>query len=277
MTNRNSIIKEKYILTLIYGLSCVTWLIFNVYTGFSALYEGSVYHYILKPFLIGMTFLPIIGGIYGISKSKKWGAYKSAIGKSLLFLSLGLVAWGGGMVVWNYYLFFTELEVPYPSLADSIFILSWPFWSIGLFFLSKVIGAKFGLRTPGGKILVVLIPILAGLLSYYFLFKVARDGQIDFEGGLAKIFVDLFYPLGDVIILVITGVVYSLSRNFLGGIYRRPVQLLFIGFLLNYIADFIFAYITTTGSYYNGHFVDLLYITAMFILSISINSFDPKK
>lgn len=241
------------------------WLLFTYFSGFE---------WVLKPFLIGMTILPLIGGIAGLQKAKKWGGAKSIVGQALSSLSLGLIAWSGGMMIWNYFLFFTEIEVPYPSVADALFILSWPLWAYGIWQLAKATGAKFALRTAAGKVLLLIIPLVTALISYMLLIVVARGGVIDWESGGLKLFFDLFYPLGDVVI--ITGVVllYGLSKKFLGGKLKMPIMILLVGFIFNYVTDFIFSYTTTQETYFNGHVVDLLFTITMSILSFAVNSFD---
>ncbi|KKQ52266.1 hypothetical protein A2865_02340 [Candidatus Woesebacteria bacterium RIFCSPHIGHO2_01_FULL_39_17] len=260
--------RESKIIGFVYLLSFVFWIYFLIVTGHS---EDRLGFYLQIP----LTIIPLLGGIFGLSKAGKWGGIKSAMGRAMVGLSYGLITWALGMVVWDYYIFFTEVEVPYPSLADGFFILSWPFWSYGIFELSKVTGARFGFRLKSGKLLFLAIPVLVSLISYYLLFIVARGGEIElFEGGL-KLFFDLFYPIGDVVILTIIVLVYSLSRNFLGGTYKPVVTLLFLGFVFNYFTDFTFSYTTTVGIYFNGHFVDFMFTTTMFILAVAINSFDP--
>src|SRR3989344_1029527 len=107
----------------------------------------------LSNYLFAFCFglIPIFGGVFGVVNSNKWGSVKSFLGKGLLFLSLGLITWGIGQVIFSFYNLFLNVEVPYPSVADASFILSWPLWGIGMFYLSKVTGANFGLRTWGGK------------------------------------------------------------------------------------------------------------------------------
>lgn len=223
-------------------------------------------------FLYGL--IPLLGGILGIRKARKWGMLKSQMGKALLYLSLGLITWGGGELIWSYYNFFLNQEIPYPSFADASFIVSWPLWGIGTFYLSHATGVKYGLRTLSGRLLVVTIPILAAGISYYLLVEVARDGSFELGGGLAKIFFDLAYPIFDAVILAIAFLVYGLSFTYLGGRFKLPVLLLLLGFVLNYIADFGFSYTTTLETFYNGNWVDLVFASAMFCLAFAVNCFD---
>jgi hypothetical protein len=106
---------------------------------------------------------------------------------------------------------------------------------------------------------------------------VARGGIFDISGDWIKIFFDIAYPLFDVIVLAIGGLVFGLSFKYLGGRYKWPVLITLFGFVINYFADFGFSYTTTVGSFYNGSWVDLLFTSAMFVISFGVNSFDGKE
>lgn len=271
----NKIKNIKTAIVCTFTLTTLFWVVFVLYTRHTALYEGPIFQYILKPFLIGMTILPILGGLLGIQKSQLWGGWKSAIGKSLITLSCGLISWGCGMIIWNYYLFFTNTQVPYPSLADFFFILIWILWTHSMVQISKATGAKYGFRKIGGKTLALILAIAVVLLSYYLLFKIARQGQLDLTGSLLSNLLAFLYPLGDISILLTSVLVLGLSYKFLGGQYRMPVLILFAGFILNYVADIIFVFTTTQGTYFNGHISDFLYVVMLFILSMGISKMDP--
>ncbi|MEI7719727.1 MAG: hypothetical protein WCI89_00765 [bacterium] len=240
-------------------------------TGYTATLKGPNFSYLLKPFLVGMTFLPLVGGFIGLRNAFRWGGVKSIVGRSSFALSLGLVAWAGGMFIWNYYLFFTTVSVPYPSLADAIFVLSWPLWTYGIWKLSEAMGVRFALRNMNKNFFI--LPVVVILLSAYLLVYVARGG-ITYDNPL-KLFFDLFYPLGDIVILTVTASVYFLSRNYLGGVYKTPILMLLFGFVMNYFSDFLFSYTTTNGTYFNGHLVDFLFTTAMFVLSVGLSMLNP--
>lgn len=259
------------IIILVYVITGILWLLFVWKTQYTATLEGPSFSYFLRPFLVGMTLLPLIGGIIGLRNSFKWGGIKSVVGRSSLALSLGLIAWSGGMVIWNYYLFFTEISVPYPSAADIIFILSWPLWTYGIWELSEAVGIKFAWQKVKKGFLI--IPLLVTLFSVYLLMYVARGG-VTYE-NFPKLFFDLFYPLGDIVILTVTVSIFLLLRKFLGGIYKVPIFILLFGFLLNYISDFLFSYTTTKETYFNGHVVDFLFMTTMFVLSIGLSMLNP--
>ncbi|MDD5357139.1 MAG: hypothetical protein PHS53_03280 [Candidatus Pacebacteria bacterium] len=219
--------------------------------------------------------LTVIGGIVGLIKAKRWGGFRSSTGKSVIFLSTGLLTWAIGTLIFAYYNLFLDIAVPYPSLADVAYIVSWPLWTIGILYLSPAIGLKYQLKKMSGKVFLLIIPLVTIFLSYYLLFVIGRGGVIDLSGGSLKLFFDLAYPIGDIVILSITALVYSLSFNYLGGFFKFPIIVIMLGFVLNYLADFSFSYTTTQETFDVANWNDLLFTTAMFVLSVGLSLFDP--
>ncbi len=212
--------------------------------------------------------IPLIGGLWGISQSSKWGGTKSYVGQALFFISAGSFLWGIGTMIWAYYNFFAGVSIPYPSVADLFYILAIPLWAVGMWSLSHATGSRFGLKTSAGKILSILIPLGILIASYYLMVVIGRDGVlVTTYDGYLKLILDLAYPLGSVVILTLAILTFGLSRGYLGGRYKLPVNTLLLGFLTMYFADFIFSYTTTNGTFYTGSFGDLFFTVAMFLIS----------
>lgn len=226
-------------------------------------------------FVLIYGLIPFFGGFFGIFKALQWGFFKSSLGRAIFFLSCGLITWSGGETIWSFYNLVLHVEIPYPSWADASFIISWPLWIAGVYFLSHATGAKFGLRKRNGQFQLILIPLIAAILSYYLLIIVARGGSWTSGGGLLKVFFDFAYPILDIIILTEALLVYGLSLKFLGGRFKWSVLIILLGFVINYFADFGFSYTTTIETYFNASWPDLLFATTMFVLSVGINSLDP--
>lgn len=225
-----------------------------------------------------LGIIPVVGGIGSIILSRQWGMFSSAVGKALFFLGLGLVSWGFGTLVFSgYYNLYSDVEVPYPSLADVGYVLSLPLWIIGMVYLSKATGAKFGSRSSGGKSILLLVPLIIIALSYYLLITIARGGWFDFSDSPIPVMVfDLLYPFGDVIILTVATLIYGLSYKYFGGQYKKAIYALLGGFIVMYLADFSFSYTTTLETFYVGDWVDFLFTTAMFLLSYALVLFDRR-
>ncbi len=228
-------------------------------------------------FGVALGLFVIICGITGLSKAKFWGSFSSYIGRFVIFLSSGFIFWGIGTLIIGYFNLFLDQAYPYPSIADVVYIISWPLWILAIFNLSKATGARFKLKSIKGKILALLIIIIAIIVSYYLLFAVARGGVFEISDvSFLRLFFDFAYPVGSMAIVTSSLLLFGLSINYLGGIYKVPILLIIFGFILNYIADLAFTYINTIGTYSVGNWVDMLYATIFLILGIGVNLFDHK-
>lgn len=220
--------------------------------------------------------MPLGWGIVGFLNAKRWGGFKSSLGRGVLFIAAGQFAWGIGNIIFGYYNLILKVPVPYPSYADCGFILLYPLSTIGVLSFFRATGASFGLRHKFGKLFLFILPILFMFLSYYLLVTVARGGSITSGGGLLKVFLDVAYPIGDVVVVTFATIIYLLSFKYLGGTFRKPIILIIIGFISTYIADFLFSYTTTVDTYFVGKWVDIFYPTAFLFIGLGLGLLNPK-
>lgn len=237
--------------------------------------KAGFYNY-LYSFLFGL--MPLFSGAFAMYKSKVWGGLKAAIGKAVFFIGLGIFLWGCGETIWSYYNFFLAEPAPYPSLADLGFAPSIFFYGLGAFYLSKVTGAKFGLKNKVAKLFAVITVILISIISYYVLVELARGGVLVPPGETPlKIVLDIAYPLGDFLALIIAVLISGLSFKYMGGKYTWDIGSILLGLGVMFVADSIFSYTTTVGTFYNGNFGDLMLTTGLFFLSFGVLGFSTVK
>jgi hypothetical protein len=223
-------------------------------------------------FLFGL--IPLVGGIFAIRSAKVWGGMESAIGKAVFYIGLGIFLWGAGEMIWSYYNFFVGVAAPYPSLADLGFAPSIFFYGLGSVYLAKASGAKFGLRGTQSKIFVAIATILIAYLSYYILVTVARGGVLIPEGeSILKGILDIAYPLGDFFGLLLSFIISGLSIKYLGGRYIGDILSILLGLGVMFVADSIFSYTTSAGTYYNANFGDLMLTLGVFFLTFGVLGF----
>lgn len=251
----------------------------------AAIVTGALYYFNETSSLVNnlygvlfLGFIPVLGGITGLFVARRWGFFKSAVGRAVIFLSLGLIAWGLGTYIYSgVYNLILQVEVPYPSFADIGYVLALPLWVIGIIQISRAMGATYGLHSSRGKVLLLAIPALVIVASYYLLVVVARAGSITADDtAILKVILDLTYPFGDVVILTLATLIYSLSYDYFGGIFKKAIYLILSGFVLMYFSDFAFSYTTTLGTWFPGDWNDLLFTTAMLSLSCGVLLLDPK-
>ncbi len=233
--------------------------------------KAGFYNY-LYSFLFGL--IPLTGGLVAMINSQVWGRFKSAVGKAVFFTGLGLFCWGSGETIWSYYNFFMGVSAPYPSLADIGFAPSIFFYGLGAVYLSKATGAKFGLKNRYAKIFTAITPLVLLIVSYYLFIVIARGGVlVPQQEPLLKAFLDIVYPLGDFVALVISVIVSGLSFKYFGGKYVVDIISILSGLAVMTFADAVFSYTTTVGSYYNGDWGDFMLTSGLFLITFGILGF----
>lgn len=221
-------------------------------------------------YLFGLlyAFIALGGGVYGLVISKRWGGFKSAVGRGIIFFSLGLLGEWFGQTVWSYYNLVARVEVPYPSIADLGYFSIIPFYALGMLSFAKAAGAKFSLRSIRGKLVLILVPLVAVGVSY-FLFL--RNLEVDLSSPI-RTFLDFGYPLGEAITISIALITLQLSRGVLGGLMRTRILYLIFALVVQYLTDYTFLYRVAAETYYNADIVDLMYATSFTIMAIGLSS-----
>ncbi len=219
-------------------------------------------------YLFGATYglICLWGGLWGLIISKKWGGFNSAIGKAIIFLSLGLLAQEFGQLIFSYYNIFLKIEIPYPSLADVGFFGSIPLYIIGMAYLAHAAGSKFSLNTITSKLQIVVVPTCILIVSYLLFL---RSYEFNFSNPL-QIFLDFGYPFGEAFYISVAILAYFLSRKLLGGLMKSRIILLIIAFVVQYLADFNFLYQNSQGTWINGGYGDYIYFLAYFIMTLGL-------
>lgn len=212
----------------------------------------------------------LIGSIIGFAAARRWGGFKTQLGRALTFFSLALLAQEAGQLILTYYIYGSKIQIPYPSWGDVAYFGSTLFYICGAYFLSKTAGVRFSLKDNKYKIIAVAVPI--ALLAVSF-FVFLHHHQYDWHKPLT-VFLDLGYPVGDAIYISLAIVSYLLTRKMLGGLMRSAILILLLAFVLQYISDFTFLYQSSRGTYLAGRYDDLSYFVTYFIAATAMIRFN---
>lgn len=214
--------------------------------------------------------IALSGAVYGINIAiKKWGGWSSIVGKGLIFLALGLLGQWFGLQVWTYFNVIAKVEVPYPSLADFGYFALIPAYALAAWMFAQASGAKFSLKTSGGQLQALFIPLIAIVIADILFLK---NIGLDLSNPL-KTFLDFGYPLGEIIPVSIALFTLSLSRNLLGGSMRNKIIFLVGAFFFQFLTEYAFLYTAGAETYVNGGWNDLMYATSYTIMSLGIITF----
>ncbi len=217
-------------------------------------------------FTLIYPWLSLCGGIAGLLIAKKWGGFKSYLGLSLSFFSLGLLAQFFGQATYAYYIYIKLVEVPYPSIGDLGYFGSVILYIIATYYLGQSAGAKFNLRNYKGRALSLLIPVLMLTISFDIFLK----GYAQDPNSWIKTFLDFGYPLGQALYVSFALLSFFLSRQMLGGVMRKPILFLIFALIVQYISDFTFLYQVSRESWYVGGINDYMYLVSYLLMTLSL-------
>lgn len=257
----NFLKKDKFVL-----ISILIFLFFSFFWLFLFFNNNSIDALTKEYFSASYGLMALFGGMYGLITSKKWGGLKSLLGKSVIFLSSGLVFQELGQIIYSFYTFYFNIEIPYPSYGDIGFFGSVLFYIIGVFFLSQVAGVNISLNLLKNKIQAIIIPLLLLIISYCIFLK---GYEFDWSKPL-NIFLDFGYPLGQVVYLSIALITYYLSGGLLGGIMKKRILFILIALAVQYFADFIFLYQNYNNTWVTAGPNEFLYLVSYFLMTISL-------
>lgn len=245
-------------------IASVIFIAFTVFWVFLFFVErDSVYHA-----TYGSTYGILAGwaGVVGIMISRKWGGYKSIVGRAIVFFSLGLLAQFLGQVAYTFYIYYLQIDIPYPSIGDIGYFGSIPLYIYAVVMLTRASGVKLSKLSLTNKMFAVFIPVLMLIMSYFLLL---RGYEFDWSAPLA-IFLDFGYPFGQAIYVSLAILTYMLSRSTLGGLMRGKVLFILFALLVQYLSDFSFIYLVRNDLWFVGGINDYIYLVSYFLMGIAL-------
>lgn len=213
--------------------------------------------------------MALFGGIVGLKVSKHWGGIKSKVGRSVLFMSLGLLSQEAGQIVYSLYTYLLHQEVPYPSWGDAGYFTSVVLYTLATLSLISALSTKTTRRSGVSKIAVVIVPSIILSISYVIFLK---GYHFDFSHPLT-IFLDFGYPLGQAFYISLALLAYIISKRYLGGAMKPVILLFLFALALQYASDFTFLYQVSRDTWKTAGFNELMYLLSYYVMTLSLVRF----
>jgi hypothetical protein len=204
-------------------------------------------------------------GTYGLELFGSYGliAFMSAaailgiisymrLGKSLfssisLGIAVGLISWVLGLAVYTYTYYIANADLPYVSIADLFYLMSYPPMIWGALGLLRLFGRSLDrvewtiVAVSGAALCLLMIP---------YVIVPSIEGLTALEA-----LVTIVYPLMDtVVFLLILPLVFAFRK----GVFGFSFAMIASGTALYALGDVALAYVNVTTGYYDGHPLDLL-------------------
>lgn len=208
----------------------------------------------------------VVAGIAAYCGLRQARRAEGRLRTSWLLFGIGASAWTVGAGLWAYYELIASHATPFPSPADAGYLLFAPFAAAGL--LMRPSGAFRG----WGRLRVALDGLLlaASLLAISWV-AVLEDIYRAEGGSMLANAVGLIYPVSDIALLTVLGVVmwHSSAPN------RRGLLFLAAGVAGFACADSGFAYLSATGGYATGSLIDVAWVAGFLLLAFGTALDDP--
>lgn len=222
-------------------------------------------HEEVSNFLFNSAFalLYLIGAFIAAKKAlsaRPGGDFK----KSMVPIAIALTSWSVALFIWTYLNIYSGIAVPYPSLSDFFYIIFHPLAFTFFYYLTKSLSIEISkkLIVEG----VFLFFVVFGLI-FFFVTQTSLGPDVSFG---AKVF-NILYPFFDSIMIAFSLTILRTEK----GVSSYPNLLIIIfGFISLAMADTIFAYKSSDGTYWNGGIADSFFATAGFMISLFLTTYN---
>lgn len=170
-----------------------------------------------------------------------------------IFLSLSSVCFFLANITWFYFNLYLENAIPYPSVADLLWLAFYVFALISAALIFKT-------QTPTVSSLFEIIFITA--ISFLPLHSFMTQ-NLPATDSISITLLNFLYPLLDSFLVAIYLTILRNSPN----TQNTSLPFLF-SFLFYTLADALFAYQTGAGTYWNGNLTDLFFALATFLFCL---------
>jgi hypothetical protein len=154
-------------------------------------------------------------------------------------LLIGWVFWAVAEFLWATYSILGQ--DPYPSWADFFFLMAYIPFSVG--FLSRVRSLPKSRKSQGGIVWAISLIVIL-VTTVFVLIPILQDYSSE---KLLESFLGLFYPMGDLFLLLLA---LNLFFTYGPGDYGAGWRLILVGFITVTFSDLFYTYADWNGLYY---------------------------
>lgn len=216
-----------------------------------------------------------VGGVLGLICANSWGGSSSKIGKTLLFLSFGLLFQFAFQISYSVYYFVLGIENPYPSLGDVFYVLGNLAFLLGVIKLYTVLFQQNATSKPTRFVgFLISTGLVITYISLYLKYVYSPDVfQIDSTKAIIVFLIDALTVIINTAMFYLIANSFVISLKYMGGLLRGPVLILLASVLLFYIADIEYTISDGLGNWKPAGIDDLLLFLAYSAVVVGIIRF----
>lgn len=200
---------------------------------------------------VGETAIGLVGAAFILYVA--WTFRGQPFARPWTLIGLGLGAFALGDLVWTIIEVGMGKEPPYPGLPDLFYVFQYLFMGAGLIITALAYRGLVDLKAPLAGATAVTV-FLAVFVSWLVLMPIVTDSEVE----LAEKALSVFYPLGDLLLLLgPTLVIIFMVSRLGGGALARPWWAVAAGIAVMAASDTAFSYLEWHDLYESGMIVDV--------------------
>lgn len=220
---------------------------------------------------IAYTVAPAIAVAGGLLTVKEYGI-RSAAGRIFFTITLGLIGWLCGEILWTYFDLVAKID-PFPSVADWFYFLAYIPLCAGLvwqyYFLHKTVRTKLSYTL---RLLLTMIAVLfSGIALYFGVYKSIQPDYSLFENIVA-----MTYGVADIVLVLVGLVITIVTIEMRGGKFAAAWWWFLFGVFCTFLADISFAMFTPEyegGMGYYRQALDTIWIIGYMAMGYGLGRF----
>jgi hypothetical protein len=183
------------------------------------------------------------------------------IGKAYSSLAIGLVLFLIAEIIWSYYEIGLQIENPFPSIADALWLIGYAPLSYFVFKMYRFFGVSHS-RTHQ-----IFVPVASALFLLFLINDIYQKTDFTSQSGTLSFLISISYPILDILLLVPAALI--ILNPVKGELTSIPW--IFLAVLIMSVGDTTFAYSSNIVFLQNLSWIwNLFFITSYFVTSAGL-------
>ncbi len=191
-----------------------------------------------------------------------------ALRRQWLAIGVGIALYVLGDVMWTYIEVIQGKEPPFPGAPDVFYAALYVFLGYGIISAAFAYRGLVKIREP-----LVASAVITAASSIAIYIVLLKDILADPGVGLLEKALDIYYPLGDMLLLLAPAVFIVLIVSQLGrGVLAIPWRFVVAGVAVLAVSDAVYQWLEWQSSYHAGSWVDLGWMAGYVLLAVGASA-----
>jgi hypothetical protein len=183
------------------------------------------------------------------------------MGKAYTFLGVGLALFLIAEIIWSYYEIALEIENPFPSIADALWLIGYGPLLYFVFKMYRFFGAS------NSRTHQLFVSVTGAVFLVYLISGISQTADFTTQGGITSFIISISYPTLDTILLIPAALI--ILNPMKGELTSIPW--IFLAVLIMSVGDSAFAYSSNVTALQKMNWVwNLFFVTSYFATSAGL-------